>query len=420
MSSKNLEKKYLEVINNFAVKLIDFKTADELFWFLAKEIISQFDLEDCVVYSFDPEKSILIQRAAFGPKNPKEYEINNPIEIPLGSGIVGTAAQEKKYICVNDTSVDDRYIVDDVRRYSELAIPMLYGDELIGIIDSEHSQKNYYTEAHIQLLESIAAIAATKYKNILYQKDLLSQNSKLEAKVEEQFYELKNLISQLKSSNTDLENFAGIISHDMQQPLNSILGFISLIEKKENNLSDKSIEYFRIITDSAHRLKSQIKTLLRYSRLANQRPVLRTLDLKYVIEDVQVNLSELIESTGAEIISDTLPNITGNNDLLVQLFQNIISNAIKFNENKPKIEIYSTEENDQIQIFIKDNGIGIDEKYKEKIFNIFERGSSTNDTEGSGIGLALCKKIMEHHQGNISFSSNDKEGTIFCLSFAKN
>jgi len=419
LSSKSLEKKYLEVINYFAVKLIDFKTTDELFWFLSKEIISQFDLEDCVVYSFDSERSVLIQRAAFGPKNPKEYEIDNPIEIPLGNGIVGTAAQEKKYICVNDTSLDDRYIVDDVRRYSELAIPMLYGEELIGIIDSEHSQKNYYTEAHIQLLESIAAIAATKYKNILYLKDILSQNSKLEAKVDEQFYELKKVISQLKSSNTDLENFAGIISHDMQQPLNSILGFISLIEKKEDNLSEKSIEYFDIITNSAHRLKSQIKTLLRYSSLANQRPVLRTVELKCVIEDVLVNLSELIDSTNSEIICETLPNISGNNDLLIQLFQNIISNAIKFNDKLPKIEIHSKEEKDHINIFIKDNGIGIDEKYQDRIFNIFERGSSTNETEGSGIGLALCKKIMTHHQGEISFSSNNGQGTVFCLSFAK-
>ena len=417
MSAENIDRKYLQVINHFALKLIDLKTTDELFWFLSKEIISQFDLEDCIVYSFDAKDSVLIQKAAFGPKNPKEQIIEHPIKIPLGKGIVGTAALQKKYVCVNDTSLDDRYIVDDVRRFSELAIPMIYGNELIGVIDSEHSEKYFYTEAHIQILQSIAAISATKFKNILYQKDLLSQNNKLEAKVDEQFYELKNLISKLKSSNSELENFASIISHDMQQPLNSILGFISLIEKKEPNLSDKSIEYFKIISESAYRLKSQIKTMLDYGSIANQNPLLEEVDLNEVLKAVQINLSELIDSSQSKISFKELPKVKGNFNLLIHLFQNIISNSIKYNRNKPKVDIDFQYEDVNLSIQINDNGIGIDEKYKDKIFNIFERGASTDKTEGSGIGLAICKKIMQHHNGFISFSSPNEEGTSFHLNF---
>jgi LytS/YehU family sensor histidine kinase len=155
---------------------------------IARNCISQMKLEDCIVYLVDEKRNVLVQNAAFGPKNPKDHEIINPIEIPWGKGVVGAAAEAGKYILVKDTSKDDRYIVDHGRRFSELAVPIIHEGVTIGVIDSENSRRNFFTDEHIKLLSTIAAISANKIAEA--RADAAARESKM------QLLEIKKLLAE--------------------------------------------------------------------------------------------------------------------------------------------------------------------------------------------------------------------------------
>jgi putative methionine-R-sulfoxide reductase with GAF domain len=154
------------VIAYLAQSLDKAQTINELVWDLAKKCISNLNFEDCVIYLFDKENNKLFQSAALGPKNPKAKIIANPIEIPLGAGIVGSVALNGIAELIGDTSKDARYIVDDRRRYSEIAVPIKYHDYVIGVIDSEHSQKDFFTKEHLHILTVIASFAGNKIREI--------------------------------------------------------------------------------------------------------------------------------------------------------------------------------------------------------------------------------------------------------------
>ncbi len=149
-------------LNYFTSSLFGKNTVDDILWDVAKNCISRLHLEDCVIYLVDEAQGVLVQKAAYGPKNPVRFEIRDPIEIKLGHGIVGTVAVTGKSEIIADTSRDPRYIVDDERRLSEITVPIFEGGKVIGIIDSEHSGRNFYKTRHLALLERIAAICAYK------------------------------------------------------------------------------------------------------------------------------------------------------------------------------------------------------------------------------------------------------------------
>lgn len=154
------------VITFLAESMERASTIDELCWDLAKNCISKLSFEDCVIYMYDEKKGKLVQKAAFGPKNPDGKVIINPIEIALGKGIVGSVALYGVTELINDTSKDSRYIVDDKRRYSELTVPIKVGTKVIGVIDSEHTSKNFFTSQHLNVLTVISSFLGNKAKEI--------------------------------------------------------------------------------------------------------------------------------------------------------------------------------------------------------------------------------------------------------------
>ncbi len=155
------------IVNYFATSLYGNNTVEDVFWDIAKNCIAKLGFEDCVIYLYDDKKEVLVQKAAYGPKNPVKHEILNPIIIPLGKGITGHAALLGKAILVGDTTKDDRYILDDQRRYSELSIPIFVDGKVFGIIDTESSQKNFYTQRHLEILERIAGLCSDKLARYL-------------------------------------------------------------------------------------------------------------------------------------------------------------------------------------------------------------------------------------------------------------
>lgn len=167
-------------LNYFTTSLFGKNTVDDILWDVAKNCISRLHLEDCVIYLIDEERRVLVQKAAYGPKNPVRFEIRDPIEIPLGRGIVGSVALHGKPELIPDTSRDARYIVDDENRLSELAVPIYLHQKVIGVIDSEHSRKNFYHNGHLYLLEKIAAICSSKISRTLMEEQARQQEQEVQ------------------------------------------------------------------------------------------------------------------------------------------------------------------------------------------------------------------------------------------------
>ena len=151
-----------QAINYFATSLDDQQTVDTILWDVARNCIGRLHFEDCVIYLTDLQRNVLVQKAAYGPKSPKQFVIDNPIEIPVGKGIVGSVAKNGMAELIHDTSTDSRYIVDDERRFSEISVPMLAGNTVLGVIDCEHSKKRFFTKRHLSILTTIASLCANK------------------------------------------------------------------------------------------------------------------------------------------------------------------------------------------------------------------------------------------------------------------
>lgn len=153
---------HLRVLNDFAVSLISLRSAEDLFWYVAKEVVGRLGFVDCVVYELDPDRQVLIQRAAIGEKNPDGREIVNLLEIPVGSGITGRVAQNKRAEIIDDLLADEDYLLDIEQGRSEICVPLMNGEEVLGVIDSEDPRPAYFTQDHLETLTAVAALASSK------------------------------------------------------------------------------------------------------------------------------------------------------------------------------------------------------------------------------------------------------------------
>ncbi len=229
----------------------------------------------------------------------------------------------------------------------------------------------------------------------------------------------------LQQSNRELNDFAHIASHDLQEPLRKIQAFGSRLRTKdEANLSDNGKDYLERMENAANRMQTLIIDLLGFSRLTRQVQHFSQTDLNQIAEEVLSDLEVKIEETKAEIVIKNLPVIDAEPTQMRQLFQNLIGNALKFQQpnHHPKIEIsackISTDDvlqTDMCRIIVKDNGIGFEEKSIEKIFAVFQRLHGRSEYEGSGVGLAVCRKIAEHHNGQITAKSSLGNGAEFIV-----
>lgn len=200
MHSKNrvttVEQQYLDIVSTFAVDLLSMNSIDEIIWHAAKKVVSKLGFDDVVIYLFDEKKNKLIQAATFGNKNPKEYEIFEPIEIVLGEGVVGKVALSLQPLVIDDTSLEPDYIIDDQERLSELTVPMVVNNKLIGVIDSEHVEKGFYTKEHLKSVLAIASLIATQISRFEMISQLEQVITKLEysSKIQDSLFEIAELI----------------------------------------------------------------------------------------------------------------------------------------------------------------------------------------------------------------------------------
>lgn len=261
---------------------------------------------------------------------------------------------------------------------------------------------------------------------------LNNSNEILNAEIEKRNIEIKlkenqmaineGLINQLREKNKELNQFAYIASHDLQEPLRTVDNFITIFEEDYGKkLDEEAHTYFKFIKSATTRMRDLINGLLQYSRIGKSGDI-ETVDLNEVLDEIKQDLSQRISETNAEIVSEVLPTLQGYRLELKQLFYNLLGNSLKFVREgvSPKINVSVYESKNNYQITFTDNGIGIPAKYLTKIFDMFSRLHSEKNYSGQGIGLAFCKKITELHEGIISVDSEEGVGTTFIVILKKN
>jgi PAS domain S-box-containing protein len=231
---------------------------------------------------------------------------------------------------------------------------------------------------------------------------------------------LNKLNNELLRSNKELQSFAYVASHDLQEPLRMVSSFTQLLAQRyKHQLDQNAQEYIQFAVDGAQRMQQLLMGLLEYSRINSKGKAFENIDLNKVLEKALNNLSLLINERNAVIKIDSLPNIIADEIQIMQVFQNFIANAIKFSNDSPKIFISSKTESKEYVFSIKDKGIGIETDYFEKIFQIFQKLHTKEQYEGTGIGLAICKRIIERHGGTIWVESKLGKGSTFFFTIPK-
>ncbi|MCA9917514.1 MAG: PAS domain S-box protein [Anaerolineales bacterium] len=229
---------------------------------------------------------------------------------------------------------------------------------------------------------------------------------------------LRQHMQLLQASNADLAQFAYVASHDLQEPLRMITAYLQLlVSTNRGKLDEESQEFIDFALDGANRMRQLITDLLAYSRVGRQNESFNQVDLDQTLAQVRRNLEIQIEENEVTLTHDPLPTIFADKTQMLQLLQNLISNAIKFKSPKdPHIHLSAKQENAQWIISVSDNGIGIDPQFSERIFTIFQRLHTPDEYPGTGIGLALCKKIVQKHGGDIWVDSAPDAGATFSFS----
>jgi two-component sensor histidine kinase/putative methionine-R-sulfoxide reductase with GAF domain len=397
------KEKHLSVINSFATSLLEQNNEDDIVWNVAKNAVAKLGFIDCVIYLFDKEKKKLIQRAAHGPKNPEKHEIKDPIIIQPGHGIVGTVASSGKAELILDTTKDARYIVDDEVRFSEIAVPIIADEEVLGVIDSEHPEKSFYSSDDLEILTTIANITSTRLTQVRFEKQY---KDSLEKIVKERTNKLETAIEKLKVSNAEInhqnkekEVLLKEIHHRVKNNMQIIKSLINLQSNQVED--DKTLELFkecqsRIMSmaiiheklyhseDLVHITIEDYVAHLTDNLIATYRPELRLkLDLKLEVYTFELNT----------IIPFGL------------LLNELISNALKHAFEGRKLgtlHIYlKSLQNNHYELTVGDDGVGSPE-------DILENDSGS-------LGIELIKTFVEQLDGTIE--KIPTTGTMFKIVF---
>jgi len=252
------------------------------------------------------------------------------------------------------------------------------------------------------------------YRNVTERKKAEQQLSLLNTALE-------GRASELATSNHELERFAYVASHDLQEPLRMVSGFLQLLENKYNHQLDETAKkYINFAVEGAARMRILILDLLEFSRITTAKKDHTIINLDELVHKTLHILQTRLDESQASVTVANFPVVFGDESQLMQLFQNLISNALKYRRDlKPMIELGFAEKNDAWEFFVKDNGMGIDAINFDKIFDIFQRLHSQSEYPGTGIGLAICKKIVELHQGKIWVESSKEKGSTFYFTIPK-
>ncbi len=353
-----------KVVSAFATSLYGQHTIEDICWDMAKNCVTRLGFTDCVIYEYDEERKLLLQKAAYGPKNPWQREIFNSINIPLGKGIVGTVAQSGIMEIIPDTRKDSRYIVDDERRLSEITVPIFAEGKLFGVIDSEHASKNFYTRNHARMLKKIAAVCAERIAKYLGEE-------KLRAK----------------------------IARDLHDEMGSTLTSINIMSKVAMGKDadrHQVIEYLQKIKDNSGRILESIGDMVWVINPVNDNFERLMFRMKEFTAEILEPLKIAYHFREEGVLHNIQLNLEQRKDLYM-IFKEAITNAVKYS-NTCEISIWLSEKNGKLMMEIQDHGSGFD-----------------TSNEFSGNGLQNMKIRANHIGADLSIESDKLKGTRILL-----
>lgn len=394
---------YLEVISSFAAKLLSANSSDDIAWLVAKHAVGKLGYVDCIVYLLDEKKSQLYQRAAHGPKNPEAFDIENPIVIKMGKGIVGSVAKTGVGEIVDDTSLDARYIIDDEDRASEITIPILAKNEVIGIIDSEHPDKNFFSQDDFEVLTTIASMTSAKLAQVNIQEELQMHKLLLEDKVKAKTQQLQKTILELRKSNDEIfdrnkekDILLKEIHHRVKNNLQILTSLMNLQASASNN---------DMVTDVIRKSQQRILSMAAIHEQLYASENMAEIEVRQYMKAIT---DSLLHSYGAservnlifEVVDSCFDIATSIplGLILNELVANALQHGIK--DSAGELCISVSFEGDSAVLVVRDNGSG---------FN-------TEANKGDSLGMELIKTLTEQLEGEVTFDSG-KSGTTCRLVF---
>lgn len=382
---------------------------DELLAVIHQSIRKILDADNCYVSLFDP-KTELLNMQFFVDK----YD-SVPPPSKLGTGLTAYVFRTEVPELITTEVIHHLTRSGEVEVVGTipavwLGVPLRTPNGVIGVLVVQHYENaDAYDQRDLGFLSSIGDQIALAIER--------KRAEELQRQGEEQ---LQIFNQKLQQSNRELQDFAFVASHDLQEPLRKVQAFSDRLKTKyAANLEGEGLDYLERMRSAASRMQLLIQDLLSFSRVSTKAQPFAPVNLETVAREVLSDLEVKIEETGATVELIDLPTVDADPLQMRQLMQNLIGNALKFQqkETAPVISIHTqpTTSNGQIQISFTDNGIGFDEKYTDKIFAVFQRLHGRNEYEGSGVGLAICRKIVERHNGTITAHSIPNQGATFTV-----
>ncbi len=333
---------------------------------------------------------------------------------PESAGLVRRAAASGLPAWIADVTEDKGFLraepAAQARLRSGFAMPMLLGREVLGVLEFFGREARYPVEWVLEVAGDLGRRLGEFVARKQAEEALRAAHASLERKAED-----------LARSNADLEQFAYVASHDLQEPLRMIASYTQLLERRYGERFDGDAkEFMAFVVDGAARMKLLIEDLLAYSRLGTHGKLFQRVPAEAVLAKVLANLRLAIEQSGATVTHDALPEVVVDDVQWMQLLQNLIGNALKFRAGAPPAVHVGVEDRGVEWLFaVRDNGIGIEPQYFERIFLVFQRLSGRGEYPGTGIGLAICKKVVERHGGRIWVESRPGAGSSFFFTLPK-
>jgi signal transduction histidine kinase len=381
----------------------------------------RFDYYHTQVYSL--ENDYLVMQEGTGDPGQMMKKMGHRISLSAEKGLVATAAITGRPALATDVNSAENWLSNPYlpETRSEIAVPIILKNEVLGVLDVQSNQvAGINEEDEILLLGLCGQIAVA------------INNRRLEDERVQVEMALKAYTVELERSNRELEDFAYVASHDLQEPLRKIQAFGSRLRQKHGAALDEGgLDYLNRMESAAARMQTLINDLLTFSRVTTRAQPFIQVDLASLVQVVLLDLEVKIAEVNGRMHVGTLPTIEADPTQMRQLLQNLISNALKFHrEGVPPVVNISSEYLDQppanllgksipdggyCRLSIADNGIGFDEKYAERIFTVFQRLHRRSQYEGTGVGLALCRKIVERHKGKIAAKSQVGQGATFIV-----
>ncbi len=396
-------------------------------------LVRHLDAAFARIWTLNEEANILELQASSGMYT----HLNGPhARVPVGALKIGMIASERQPHLTNKVIGDPRVGDQEwARREGMVAFagyPLLVGERLIGVMAL--FARYPLNEVILQSMATIANGIAVGIERLHTYQNLQDLNATLEAKVEQRTAVLRQLNTELQRSNQELQDFAYVASHDLQEPLRKIQAFGNLLEEEYGHALGDGKAYLDRMRNAATRMRVLIEDLLTFSRVTTKAAPFSQVDLNAVMQQIIDDVEPRLQATRGNIEVQPLPTIDADLGQIHQLFQNLIVNALKFHrpDVAPLVKVFAevktnsaTDSVESVSIpeqathycllSIEDNGIGFDEKYLDRIFTVFQRLHGKSDYEGTGIGLAVVRKIVERHGGSITARSTIGKGTTFIL-----